>query len=181
MFDIATRNTRCAVAGSNFASCCIALLMIEGLRQWRIETKRGIGRHHAVWRAHEQRVFEEIAQAAKRVAQRGLRETQKIPGGGEAAQVPDGKEHAQQVQIGDAEIRLVHALLSRTKAYRVTRDGRSVCREINVSAAHCKMWSRTAVGRQRVEVAPHRVPHGGSECVGKRAQIVENDFVALHG
>jgi hypothetical protein len=155
--------------------------MIEGLRQWRIETKRGIGRHHAVWRAHEQRVFEEIAQAAKRVAHRGLRETQTIPGGGEAAQVPDGKEHAQQVQIGDAEIRLVHALLSRTKAYRVTRDGRSVCREINVCAAHCKMRSRTAVGRQRVEVAPHRVPHGGSECVGKRAQIVENDFVALHG
>ena len=57
------------------------------------------GRRHGVALTDEQRIVEQLAHAAERVADRGLREVEAPAGARDAAFSVDGVEHHEQVQV----------------------------------------------------------------------------------
>src|ERR1700722_17268463 len=75
-----------------------------------VKADRGLGRHHGLRRAHEQRIVEQGAQTPQRMTHGGLCQTEPLARRGEAAQVPDREEYAQQVEVGETAIRLVHGI-----------------------------------------------------------------------
>ena len=61
-------------------------------------------RRHALGAAHEQIVFEHIAQSTERVADSRLGDAQPVPGTGGAALLHHGVEHAEQVEVERGEV-----------------------------------------------------------------------------